>query len=129
MRRLFSFHRGFVQSQLLFGDHRKVPASGRFVSFVTASFLPATPTLKATTKPSKGSSAPRARKPCPQSSALRLCRPPLRSALSHSRSAPCKGGDTPSACSCYPRLRQVAFGMYVACHLPPTTAKAKEQRP
>jgi hypothetical protein len=30
----------------------------------------------------KGSSAPRARKPCPQSSALRLCRPPLRFALS-----------------------------------------------
>ena len=45
-------------------------------------FLPATPTLKATAKPSKGSSAPRARKPCPQSSALRLCRPPLRFALS-----------------------------------------------
>src|SRR5260370_12963905 len=26
------------------------------------------------------------------------------------------GGRYPSACACYPRLRQVAFGMYVTCH-------------
>ena len=79
-------------------------------------FLPATPTLKATAKPSKGSSAPRARKPRPQSSALRLCRPPLTLRPFHSASLHCKGGDTPQLAVATPRLRQVAFGMYVTCH-------------
>src|SRR6266436_7366877 len=59
------------------------------------------------------SSAPRARKGYPQASALRLCSPPLRSALSTPASLHSKGGRSPSPCACYPRLRQEAFGMYV----------------
>src|SRR5882757_7090 len=62
------------------------------------------------------SSAPRARKPCPQSSALRLCRPPLTLRPFHSASLHCKGGETPQLAVATPRLRQVAFGMYVTCH-------------
>ena len=50
----------------------------------------------------------------PQSSALRLCRPSLRFALSVPPSAPSpRVGDTPPLDACYPRLRQVAFGMYM----------------
>src|ERR1700733_15659964 len=48
------------------------------------------------------SSAPRARKGCPQASALRLCSPPLRSALSTPASLRFKGGRSPSPCACYP---------------------------
>src|SRR6185312_3557739 len=48
------------------------------------------------------SSAPRARKGFPQASALRLCSPPLRSALSTSASLRFKGGRSPSPCACYP---------------------------
>src|ERR1035438_2421497 len=92
--------------------------------FTVGLFLPATTTLKATAKTSKGS-APRARKPCPQSSALRLCRPPLTLRPFHSASLHCKGGDTPQLAVATPRLRQVAFGMYVTCHEPPQ----KEQQP
>src|ERR1700758_3596721 len=62
------------------------------------------------------SSAPRARKPFPQSSALRLCRPPLTLRPFHSALLRCKGGDTPQLAVATPRLRQVAFGMYVTCH-------------
>ena len=65
--------------------------------------------------------------PFPQSSALRLCRPPLRFALS----VPAfrflfKGGETPPLAPCYPRLRQVAFGMYKHCpvHDPQAAAEA-----
>src|ERR1700721_4575876 len=60
-------------------------------------------------------SAPIARvKGFPQSSALRLCRPPLRSALSVPPSAPSpRVGDSPPLDTCYPRLRQEAFGMYM----------------
>src|ERR1700679_198558 len=38
----------------------------------------------------------------PQSSALRLCRPPLRSALSTSAPLSLQGWGYPSACTCYP---------------------------
>ena len=38
----------------------------------------------------------------PQSSALRLCRPPLRYALSTPAALPLQGWGYPSACSCYP---------------------------
>src|SRR5260370_12499752 len=48
------------------------------------------------------SSAPRARKGFPQASALRLCSPPLRSALSTPASLRSKGGRSPSPCACYP---------------------------
>jgi len=93
-------------------------------------FLPATPTLKATAKPSKGSSAPRARKPFPQSSALRLCRPPLTLRPFHSASLHCKGGETPQLAVATPRLRQVAFGMYVTCHCHNNgNSKNKEEAP
>src|ERR1700751_5620851 len=72
--------------------------------------------LKATAKTSKGSSAPRARKPFPQSSALRLCRPALTLRPFHSALLRYEGGDTPQLALATPRLRQVAFGMYVTCH-------------
>jgi hypothetical protein len=36
-----------------------------------------------------------------------------------------KGGETPQLAVATPRLRQVAFGMYVTCHEPPQ----KEQQP
>jgi len=62
----------------------------------------------------RGSAPIARRKGYPQSSALRLCRPPLRFALS----VPAfrflfKGGETLPLAPCYPRLRQVAFGMYM----------------
>ena len=91
-------------------------------------FLPATPTLKATAKPTKGSSAPRARKPLPQSSALRLCRPPLRSALS---TPPCSVARVGIPLSlqllppAFARWRSACMSHATAT----TTAKAKEQRP
>src|SRR3979490_2877610 len=47
-------------------------------------------------------SAPRARKGCPQASALRLCSPPLCSALSTPALLRSKGGRSPSPCACYP---------------------------
>src|SRR5579862_3263328 len=59
------------------------------------------------------SSAPRARKGFPQSSALRLCRPspfPLSLLL---RS---KGGDTPPPCTCYPPPSP--GGVRHVCHMP-----------
>ena len=67
------------------------------------------------TDPALRGSAPVARrKGLPQSSALRLCRPPLRSALSVPPSAPSSRVGTPLPIApCYPRLRQVAFGMYM----------------
>ena len=90
-------------------------------------FLPATPTLKATTKPSKGSSAPRARKPFPQSSALRLCRPPLRFALSTPLCSVTRVGIPLSL-----RLLPPAFARWRSACMShataTTTATAKEQR-
>ena len=61
----------------------------------------------------RGSAPIARRKGFPQSSALRLCRPPLRSALSVRLRFLSKGGETPPLAPCYPRLRQVAFGMYM----------------
>jgi hypothetical protein len=74
-------------------------------------------------------SAPIARcKGSPQSSALRLCRPPLRCALSVPPAAPSpRVGDTPPLDACYPRLRQVAFGMYMPRST--RTCKRKSGRP
>ena len=105
-----AIHREEVSSLSPAGSARHPPPTSAGL------FLPATPTLKATAKPPKGSSAPRARKPFPQSSALRLCRPPLTLRPFHSASLHCKGGETPQLAVATPRLRQVAFGMYVTCH-------------
>jgi antirestriction protein ArdC len=63
-----------------------------------------------------GGQPPRARKPLPQSSALRLCRPPHALRPFHSALLRYKGGETPQLALATPRLRQVAFGMYVTCH-------------
>jgi len=54
----------------------------------------------------RGSAPIARRKGHPQSSALRLCRP----AFGRLRFAPV---GSPSLAPCYPRLRQVAFGMYM----------------
>ena len=74
---------------------------------------------KATAKAPKGSSAPRARKGFPQASALRLCSPPLRSALSTPAVASFQGWEIPPPLAlATPRLRQEAFGMYVHATAP-----------
>src|SRR5579863_10549340 len=68
------------------------------------------------------SSAPRARKGFPQSSALRLCRPspfPLSLLL---RS---KGGDTPPPCTCYPPPSP--GGVRHVCHMP--LPQQRQQQP
>jgi antirestriction protein ArdC len=64
-----------------------------------------------------GGQPPRARKPLPQSSALRLCRPPLALALRpfHFALLRYKGGETPQLALATPRLRQVAFGIWLKC--------------
>jgi hypothetical protein len=102
-------------------------------TLLSGTFLPATPSLKlarvphAIRKPNLARGSPPARrKGSPQSSALRLCRPPLtlrpfRSAFGSSS----RMGDTPPLAPCYPRLRQVAFGMY----MPRSTRTCKSQNP
>src|SRR5271170_2712019 len=69
------------------------------------------------------SSAPRARKPLPQSSALRLCRPPRSLRPFHFALLRYKGGDTPQLAVATPRLRQVAFGIWF--QIPRTRGKKK----
>src|ERR1035437_367457 len=70
-------------------------------------FLPATPSLaeQQQQKPLLRGSARSRPQATPQSSALRLCRPPLRYALSTSAALSLQGWGYPSACSCYPRRR------------------------
>ena len=59
-----------------------------------------------------GALPPRARKQSPQASALRLCSPPLRFALSTYRCAHvARLGDPPLLAVATPRVRHVAFGM------------------
>jgi len=103
---LFEFHASGAIPKVVPHEISPLPVHHCIRCFATVSFLPATPTLRA----AKGSSAPRARKECPQSSALRLCRPPLCGAL--------RVGDPPRLALATPRLRQVAFGMYVTCQRP-----------
>src|ERR1017187_8899511 len=74
------------------------------------------------------SSAPRARKGFPQASALRLCSPPLRSALSTPASLRFKGGRSPSPCSCYPPPSP--GGVRHVCHMPlPIQRQRQRQQP
>src|SRR5580658_7577059 len=74
------------------------------------------------------SSAPRARKGYPQASALRLCSPPLRSALSTHASLRFKGGRSPSPCSCYPPPSP--GGVRHVCHMPlPIQRQRQRQQP
>jgi type IV secretory pathway VirB2 component (pilin) len=63
-------------------------------TFTQPKRLSSTPTV-----PLRGLCPARARKGCPQASALRLCSPPLRYVLF--RFAP-KDGRSPSTCACYP---------------------------
>ncbi len=79
----------------------------------------------------RGSAPIARRKGYPQSSALRLCRPPLRSAPFRPASGSfSKGGETPPLAPCYPRLRQVAFGMYMPrFNAESAAAKTKEKPP
>src|SRR5665213_4264605 len=73
-------------------------------------------------------SAPRARKGCPQASALRLCSPPLRYALSTPASLRFKGGRSPSPCSCYPPPSP--GGVRHVCHMPlPIQRQRQRQQP
>ena len=78
----------------------------------------------ATASAPKGSSAPRARKGFPQSSALRLCRPPLRFALSTLAIASFQGWGYPSPCACYPPPSP--GGVRHVCHMP--LPKRQKQR-
>ena len=78
----------------------------------------------ASAKYAKGSSAPRARKEFPQASALRLCSPPLCSALSTPAALRCKGGRSPSPCSCYPPPSPGGVRHVCTRHRPDLRAKA-----
>src|SRR5216683_1392945 len=74
------------------------------------------------------SSAPRARKGFPQASALRLCSPPLRSALSTLALLRSKGGRSPSPCACYPPPSP--GGVRHVCHMPlPIQRQQQRQQP
>ena len=73
-----------------------------------------------------GGQPPRARKPLPQSSALRLCRPPLALRPFHFALLRYKGGETPQLALATPRLRQVAFRHLV--EMPTTKTKARSER-
>ena len=86
------------------------------------------PARNADPKTQLGGQPPRARKPLPQSSALRLCRPPLRFALS---TPPCSVTRVGIPLSL--QLLPPAFARWrsaFGCQMPTTQdAKTKEQRP
>ena len=70
-----------------------------------------------------GGRPPCSSKPLPQSSALRLCRPPLALRPFHFALLRYKGGDTPQPALATPRLRQVAFRHLV--EMPTTKSKTR----
>ena len=68
----------------------------------------------------KGSLSPRAHKECPQASALRLCSPPPRCALSTPLRSVSRVGDPPPLALATPCVRHVAFGICIKCRRPTT---------